>query len=167
MIPLTIIALFFIFKFICALVDEYIAAAIEFIVKRFKMSDAIAGVTLIALANGAGDVVTAIVSSSGPEGVSYNIGALYGAGLFVCTIVLTFTIKGSPEQPIKVNPMTIYRDVPFFIFATLFVIGNGIYGTINAYTSSFMLVIYLALVVIVYIQDKKEQAKEEAVPEIN
>jgi len=31
MIPFILIALFFIFKFICALVDEYIAASIEFI----------------------------------------------------------------------------------------------------------------------------------------
>ena len=151
MIPITVIALFFIFKFICALVDEYIAASIEFIVKKYKMSDAIAGVTLIALANGAGDVVTAIVSSGSSDGVSYNIGALFGAGLFVCTIVMTFTILGSPEQPIQVNSNTIHRDVPFFIFATLFVIGNGIYGTINAFTSGAMLLIYVALVVVVYI----------------
>jgi len=28
--------------------------------------------------------------------VAYNVGALFGAGLFVCTIVMTLTIFGSP-----------------------------------------------------------------------
>ena len=62
MVPFVIIVLFIIFRFICALVDEYIAASIEYIVEEYKISDAFAGVTLIALANGAGDVVTAIVA---------------------------------------------------------------------------------------------------------
>lgn len=96
MIPFVLVSLFLIFKFICALVDQYIAASIEFICNRYKINDALAGVTLIALANGAGDVVTAIVASGGADGVAYNIGALFGAGLFVCTIVMTFTILASP-----------------------------------------------------------------------
>ena len=52
------------------------------------MSEAFAAVTLLALANGAGDVITAIVASGAPGGVSYNIGALYGAGFFVASVNL-------------------------------------------------------------------------------
>ena len=83
---------------------------------------------MIALANGAGDVVTAIVASGGDDGVAYNIGALFGAGLFVCTIVMTFTILASPVQPIIVNVNTIYRDMSFYILSTLVVVACGIYG---------------------------------------
>ena len=97
MIPFLLVALFIIFRFICALVDEYIAASIEYIVNRFKINDALAGVTLISLANGAGDVVTAIVASGSADGVAYNIGALFGAGLFVCSFVMSFTILKCPE----------------------------------------------------------------------
>lgn len=57
-----------------------------------------AGVTLLAFANGAGDVITAIVASDSKEGISYNIGSLYGAGLFVCTLVLSLTILNSPTE---------------------------------------------------------------------
>ena len=42
-----------------------------------------AAVTLLALANGAGDVITAVVASGTSDGLSYNIGALYGAGLVI------------------------------------------------------------------------------------
>jgi len=45
-----------------------------------------AAVTLIALANGAGDVITALVASGSDGGVSYNIGSLYGAGFFVAAV---------------------------------------------------------------------------------
>jgi sodium/potassium/calcium exchanger 6 len=128
MVPFVIVVLVLIFKFICALVDAYIAASIEFIVNRFKIGDALAGVTLIALANGAGDVVTAIVASGSSDGVAYNIGALFGAGLFVCSIVMTFTISGSPVKPIVVSQDTIYRDMPFYIISTLYVIALGVYG---------------------------------------
>merc|ERR1712166_1681714 len=167
MVPFTIIVLYFIFKFICALVDEYIAASIEYIVEEYKISDAFAGVTLIALANGAGDVVTAIVASGSADGVAYNIGALFGAGLFVCTIVMTFTITGykDPEKegkwgPITVSKNTIYRDMPFYIVTVLFVVFCGIYGEITWWTSSVMLFIYVALVIVVYIQGKKEEKTE-------
>ena len=51
-----------------------------------------AGVTLIALANGAGDVITAIVASGSDGGISYNIGSLYGAGFFVCSVKYIFII---------------------------------------------------------------------------
>jgi len=51
-----------------------------------------AAVTLIALANGAGDVITAIVASSSDGGVNYNVGSLYGAGFFVCAMVICLTI---------------------------------------------------------------------------
>jgi len=96
---LIIITLFLLFRFICALVDEYIGPSITYIQKWLGLSEALAGVTLLALANGAGDVITAIVASGSDDGVAYNVGALFGAGLFVCTIVMTFTILAS----LKIN----------------------------------------------------------------
>jgi hypothetical protein len=92
-IPLIFLVIYVIFKFITALVDEYICPSIEYIKEQLNMSEALAGVTLLALANGAGDVITAIVASgSDTNGVSYNIGALFGAGFFVCSMVICLTI---------------------------------------------------------------------------
>ena len=42
--------------------EEYIAGGITYIAEYYKLSEAMAAVTLIALANGAGDVITAIVA---------------------------------------------------------------------------------------------------------
>lgn len=75
-----------------ATVEDYIASGLTMISETLKLSEAFAAVTLIALANGAGDVITAIVASGGEGGVNYNIGSLYGAGFFVCSIVMCLTI---------------------------------------------------------------------------
>jgi sodium/potassium/calcium exchanger 6 len=130
----------------CDVVDEYVGESIVYITKWLKISEALAGVTLLALANGAGDLITAIVSAESEEGVNYNIGALFGAGLFVISIVLTFTIKNASEKPIKVDPECIYRDVLMYILGVLTVIAIGIYGWITWWTSVIMLLEYCALV---------------------
>ena len=61
------------------------------------MSESLAAVTLLAIANGAGDVITALVASGTNDGISYNIGSLYGAGLFCMSIIIATTIKNSTK----------------------------------------------------------------------
>ena len=61
-IPVALCIIFYIFKFISSTVEEYIAGGITYIAEYLKMSEALAAVTLLALANGAGDVITAIVA---------------------------------------------------------------------------------------------------------
>lgn len=86
-----------------------------------------AGVTLIAFANGAGDVITAFVAAGTVGGISYNIGSLYGAALFVCSTVIAFTIlQNKSGIPIMVTPRILYRDIGFFIFGTLIIIFFGL-----------------------------------------
>lgn len=44
--------------------------------------------TLLAFANGAPDALTAFVASSDDDGVLMAVGSIFGAGIFVTTIVL-------------------------------------------------------------------------------
>lgn len=69
-----------------ATVEEYITGGITYLTEYFRMPEALSAVTLLAFASGAGDVMTAIVASGSEGGVSYSLGSLYGAGLFVCTV---------------------------------------------------------------------------------
>jgi len=62
-------------------VEEYLAPAIAYLSEWLKLPEALAAVTLLALANGAGDVITALVASGAEGGLAYNIGSIYGAGL--------------------------------------------------------------------------------------
>lgn len=148
--PVLMLIIFFVFKFITALVDEYIGPSIVYIKEAFGMSEAMAGVTLLALANGAGDVVTAIVASGSSEGVAYNIGALFGAGLFVCAMVIYLTILQAKED-IIVEPTTIYRDVFFYILGSLLVLAYIIKGDIPWWGAVSMLCLYAVLVIVTYV----------------
>jgi sodium/potassium/calcium exchanger 6 len=76
------------FRWLSILIDEYLAQGITRISAWLGFSEALAAVTLLAFANGAGDVFTALVASGKTNGVFYNIGSLYGAGLFCCCIVV-------------------------------------------------------------------------------
>ena len=154
------ITLLLIFRFISATIEEYVAPAITYISDYLKLSEALAAVTLIALANGAGDVITALVASDSEGGISYNIGSLYGAGLFVCSFVVAFSIFGSKKK-ILVNEDTIYRDIAMYIFATLLTMAFALYGYLTWWTSVIMLLAYVVLVIIVLIQDHLEKKKRE------
>ena len=85
-----------------------------------------AGVTLIAFANGAGDIITAFVAAGSPDGISYNIGSLYGAALFVSSTVIAFTIlQNKSGIPITVTRKILYRDIGFYIFGTIIILVIG------------------------------------------
>ncbi len=144
------------FRFICETVEEYIAPAIVYLSEYLKLSDALAGVTLLAFSNGAGDVITAIVASDSKEGVSYNVGALYGAGLFVISLIISLTIKNSPN-PIVVEPAVIWRDIGFYILAALFTLFFAYQGKITIISSVLMLGLYVVYVIVVLIQDSMQK----------
>ncbi len=146
----TVLLILILFKFIVSTVDEYIAPGIVFLSKKFKLSEALAGVTLLAFANGAGDVITAIVASSSKTGVSYNVGALYGAGFFVLTLVICFTILFSPKE-IVVDKSVIYRDIGFYILATLFTLFVAYMGKITTWFALGFLGIYIVYVLVVVV----------------
>ena len=84
------------------------------------MSESFAGVTFLAFANGAPDVIAAFVASGLEDGLSLEIGALIGAGFFTITIVFGFCIEicGS----LKVEPQEVGRDIAFYILGTAVII---------------------------------------------
>lgn len=153
-----------IFRFISVTIDQYVAPAITRLSSVMGLSSGLSAVTLIALANGAGDVITAIVSSDAEGGVSYNIGALFGAGLFCTSLVIALTVLNSPT-PIVVTNNVLYRDVVFNILAAILVLIAAAIGEITTLIAVLMLVMYLALVVTVVIQDKwfPEQQKDKLI----
>lgn len=124
------------------------APAVVYLSKYLKLSDALAGVTLLAFANGAGDVITALVAGDSKEGVSYNVGALYGAGLFVISFVIAKTIENSPSD-IIVESEILWRDIGFYLIAVIVTILLGISGKITVWDSLLLLFIYVAYVLVV------------------
>ena len=68
--------------------DGYLAPSLEQIAKKLYLSEQLAGVTFLALANGAPDVLGAISAATSDAGGTYmSVGGLVGAGLYVSLCV--------------------------------------------------------------------------------
>ena len=158
LIIFAVICTFFIFRYVALVVDEYCAEGITKISNWLNFSQSLAGVTLLAFANGAGDVLTAIVASGAEGGVFYNIGSIYGAGLFVCCIVMAAAIFGTGD--IHYDRHIVYRDLSFYILATLMTFVFGIIGKITWVSSLCLLLIYVLQVSVVIWQDRKKGQQE-------
>jgi sodium/potassium/calcium exchanger 6 len=63
----------------------------------FNMSETLAGVTILAWANGAPDVIVSLSAGGIEGGVSLAIGSLFGAGIFTTTIVYANCLYISKE----------------------------------------------------------------------
>jgi sodium/potassium/calcium exchanger 6 len=149
------------FRWLSILIDEYLAEGITRISSWLGFSEALAAVTLLAFANGAGDVFTAVVASGNVNGVFYTIGSLYGAGLFCCCIVVAGAIFLNNEEAMKFNKQVIYRDITFYIMATLAIIIFGLFQTINLMSAIILLGLYVAQVIVVLYQQYKNSSKHQ------
>lgn len=76
--------------------DGYMSAAIAKIANYMRLSETLAGSTLLAFSNGASDVITAIIA---PEGDNDNriIGSLFGASIFTMTVCMAVIILKSKK----------------------------------------------------------------------
>lgn len=81
------------FHLLSSTAENYLSPALAKLAEILKFSETLAGVTLLALGNGAPDVITAIVAGGGDsDGISIAIGSIFGAGLFVTTATLASVI---------------------------------------------------------------------------
>ena len=152
-IMIMVIIIFFIFRYVSSVVDEYIADGIEKISDALGLSEAQAAVTLLAQANGAGDVITAIVAGGSAGGVNYNVGALFGAGQFVASFVVALCILQSTST-IVFEKGIIYRDIGFYILSTQVTLCFAWQGAIYYYSAIILLSQYVIYVLVTVLAEK-------------
>jgi Ca2+/Na+ antiporter len=174
LIPFGIVFLLFLFDTISSTCENWLATPLTKIGKTLHFSEALSGVTLIALANGSPDVIasfSAAGQASGGTATFLAVGSIFGANLFTTTVVL-FRVLTNSENSIKMQYQTILRDLIFFILSTSTIIGFGIYGKITWYMTAGYLSLYVCYCIIVVVQErglesisskkeKKEQEEEE------
>jgi len=129
--------------------DEYFCSTLARMASGFKMSPEVAGITILALGNGAPDVGTSLAAvASGNFGTS--LGELLGAGVFVTTIVLAVVTLASSTE-VRVDSFYFIRDTVFFVFA-VFAIGGVLFDKkVALYESSLLLLYYVGYVLFVTI----------------
>jgi len=139
--------------------DSYLSPALERISDKLSCSESLAGVTLLALGNGAPDVFSAISAggdSSSNGDIMLSVCSLIGSAFFITTFVMYLAVNASePDKKIRVTKRFFTRDLIFlnitmvYLLLIMFVIKE-----INFYVSAGFIIIYFVFVLIVVFQSK-------------
>ncbi|XP_078083140.1 mitochondrial sodium/calcium exchanger protein [Mustelus asterias] len=147
-IALYAIWLFYLFVFLGTTAEVFFCPNLAAIAASLKLSHNVAGVTFLALGNGAPDVFSAIVAFSDPRTANLAIGALFGAGIFVTTVVAGGVTLA---RPFIVASRPFLRDVIFYMAAVFWTFLVLYFGSIDLGQALGYLALYVIYVLTVII----------------
>lgn len=129
--------------------SEFLCPNLDTIAKFFQLSESLAGVTLLALGNGAPDVFSTLEAIK-IGSTNLAIGELIGAALFITGVVV-----GSMAivRPFKVAKRPFIRDVTFLLVCVLLTATFLADGEISLMEATWMIVLYCIYVVFVVCWD--------------
>lgn len=144
--------------------SSYLTPVLTKISLALNLSETLSGVTLLAFANGAPDIIASYSAGGAPGGIYITIGNLFGACLFCSTLVLGRCISVSPG-PVQMDKYQWLRDLGFYVLAALLLLAYGIIETIHKWMAAIFFGIYFCYIGIVLYQDR--QARAVMNPEID
>ncbi|XP_037114187.1 mitochondrial sodium/calcium exchanger protein isoform X2 [Syngnathus acus] len=157
---LCIIWLFFMFAILGLIASKYFCPNLSAISTSLHLTHNVAGVTFLALGNGAPDIFSAIAAFSRPHTAGLAVGALFGAGVFVTTIV-----AGSVAlvKPFAVPSRPFLRDVIFYmvaVFWTYLILyrGTTTLGETLGYLGLYVVYV-LTVVISAYIYSRQKRLR--------
>lgn len=142
--------------------DAYLSPALETITVRFKLPESFAGVTLLALGNGAPDVFSSIAAAQGkdPNAIT-SVSIVVGGTFFISSVVVALSTRASnlnpnPNEPpihkIKVTPRFFLRDLTFYMITIIYLIVIMLaVKEFTVGTSAAFLIIYTIYVILVVV----------------
>lgn len=142
--------MFYLFIILGVTAEDFFCPCLKSISKFLRMSDSLAGVTLLALGNGAPDIfsVIAAVNNRNPRTASMAFQELFGAGIFVTTVV-SGSINISTSFKLARRPFL--RDNIFYLVAvvwTFVVIYKREIQTAEATGFIVLYVLYVTIVIV-------------------
>ncbi|KAM7416592.1 hypothetical protein PAMA_018578 [Pampus argenteus] len=173
-ITLCMIWLLFLFVILGLTASKFFCPNLSAISTSLHLTHNVAGVTFLALGNGSPDVFSAMVAFSRPHTAGLAVGALFGAGIFVTTV-----IAGSVAlvKPFHVASRPFLRDVIFYmvaVFWTFLILyrGTTTLGETLGYLGLY-LVYVLTVIISAYIYNRQKHSMNASaqnvsnIPEFN
>ncbi|CAL1677970.1 unnamed protein product [Lasius platythorax] len=161
---LVLLWLFYLFLVLGTTADNFFCPALAVIASVMRLSDNIAGVTILAFGNGAPDIFTSLVSRG--DGAIIMFTELIGAGIFV-----TSMIAGSVAiiKPFKVSLKSLMRDACFYIVSVCwinYVVWDEIVYLWEAVSFILVYMLFIAVVIIMQMYDTKEENLKTRIPSV-
>ncbi|XP_030847023.1 mitochondrial sodium/calcium exchanger protein [Strongylocentrotus purpuratus] len=146
--------------------EDFFCPNLDVMARTLKLSQNIAGVTLLAFGNGAPDIFSAIAaitnSRNGEAGLA--IGALFGAGIFVTTVVAGSIAM---SRPFKMVERPFLRDAIFYLVAafwTFYILYKGSIVFLEAVGYIMLYLLYVSVVIVgrrIYQHQKRRRQEQE------
>ena len=141
------------FMCIAAVADKYLAAGMTDLAQRFKLSPAVAAMTLIAFANGAPDILASMGAAGKAGGAFIAVGSLFGAFVFSCCLVVSNVVWNSPDMTVKLPKLVIMKEFAFYILSVVCVIIFGFIKTAGyPFIGAYMFIYFCYIGVSLYIE---------------
>jgi sodium/potassium/calcium exchanger 6 len=100
MLPVAVIAIVIAMYNLGSTADSYLSPALEAVSDKFMCSESLAGVTLLALGNGAPDVFAAIAAGGDEDGLNLQVSSLIGSSFFIVCVVMGLVLNSAPQKTI-------------------------------------------------------------------
>ena len=155
--PLVLLSLTLLFRLLGSTAEEYFSPALEYFSFKLGLPPRFAGVSLLALGNGAADVSATMnaISSDVENGYLLSLGALTGAAMFITTVVSGSVILVNGGLKCR---GALVRDVLALAITVMVVALKLETGEVSQKTESLFVGIYVMFVAIVLIADVYHRA---------
>lgn len=143
--------------------DDYMSAAIAKIANYMRLSESLAGATLLAFSNGASDVITAVIA---PEGNNDNriIGSLFGASIFTMTVCMSVIILMSKKKAVfNLQLVPIPAMFTTYLLTIAFLLLMASQQLYYKYLCFILIFIYVAYIIFLEYQENKVKNRSIAV----
>nr|XP_028566950.1 mitochondrial sodium/calcium exchanger protein [Podarcis muralis]XP_028566952.1 mitochondrial sodium/calcium exchanger protein [Podarcis muralis]XP_028566953.1 mitochondrial sodium/calcium exchanger protein [Podarcis muralis] len=166
-LAVTLYALWLVYLFVVLGVtaEKFFCPNLSAISTKLKLAHNVAGVTFLAFGNGAPDVFSAVVAFSDPRTAGLAVGALFGAGIFVTTVVAGGIAL---VRPFTAASRPFLRDAIFYMVAVFLTFVALYFEEVSlAEALSYLcLYIFYVLTVVVSTWLHKRQRRERPGPSI-
>uniref|UniRef100_A0A8C6STZ0 Solute carrier family 8 member B1 n=1 Tax=Neogobius melanostomus TaxID=47308 RepID=A0A8C6STZ0_9GOBI len=169
-VTLCMIWLLFLFIILGLTASKFFCPNLSAISTSLHLSHTVAGVTFLALGNGAPDIFSAMAAISRPHTAGLAVGALFGAGIFVTTVVAgsvalvkSFALASRPF----LRDMIFYMSAVFWTFVILYR-GTISLGETLGYLSLYIVYVLTVIIsTIIYNRQKRSlNTTVQAAPQI-
>lgn len=138
--------------------EYFFVPSLQFLSDQLNLSPAVAGITLLALGNGAPDIFTAIAGLQADD-FPLVLGGLVGASMFIATVVLGSVLLAAPNDSVRVDKTSFIRDVSVYIIATAVIIGIALSHSVALWQAMLFIILYVLYVLIVVVHSRIRKAK--------
>lgn len=150
--PFVLLWMIVMFRLLGSTAEDYFSPSLEYFSLKAKLPPRFAGVTLLALGNGAADVSATVnaITSDKEHGYQMSLGALTGAAMFVGGVVSAVVVLVAGGVPCR---GALVRDVLSLLVTVLVIWVHFASGSIGPEAISLFLTLYAVFVVVVLVAD--------------